>query len=331
MFMKPVVADIARRLLRRWDLHLVRGADLWRPMAQLEKQPPPLSSQPDRLRQNPFLLSSYGASVQALQAPFDFAVVMPTILRPTITDAIASVFDQDFVGRIQLIIGVDRPGGELRLVQQACQHIPPRHAVQVFYPGYSTSRRYGGLHPAWDGGVLRTVLSYLANSRYVAYLDDDNWFAPNHLSSLHAAIQGQDWAYTRRWFVHPRSRQPICEDLWESIGPLPQGTAVDPKGWVDPNCLALDKLACEAVLRWWSIPLRYTSRAMDADRNVFEILQSEFHGRATNQASVYYSMDEADEFRHPFRLAKIGADRYASAGAATALDYAVPASHRTAL
>ncbi len=30
------------------------------------------------------------------------------------------------------------------------------------------------------------MLSYLANSRYVAYLDDDNWWADDHLSAMHA-------------------------------------------------------------------------------------------------------------------------------------------------
>ena len=97
--------------------------------------------------------------------------------------------------------------------------IPRNHAVLFFYPGYSTSCRHGGLHPAWDGGVLRTLLSYLANSRYVAYLDDDNWWDGSHLESMRLALEGCEWAYARRWFIHPKSRRPICPDEWESIGP----------------------------------------------------------------------------------------------------------------
>ena len=68
--------------------------------------------------------------------------------------------------------------------------------------------RHGGLHPAYDGGVLRCVLTYLANSRYVAYLDDDNWWADNHLSSMLAAIKDHHWAYALRWFVHPDTSAP---------------------------------------------------------------------------------------------------------------------------
>ena len=159
---------------------------------------------------------------------------------------------------------------------------------------------------------MRTILSYLANSRYVAYLDDDNWYASHHLSSLHEAMRGYDWAYSLRWYVHPVSRRPICEDRWEAIGPVP--TAVDPDGWVDPICLALDKLACEAILRWWCIPQRNSPLAMDADRNVFRILRTEFRGCGTNNASVFYAIAESDRYRHPFRLEMIGAERYASAG-----------------
>lgn len=314
MSWKTRAATLANALLRRYDIRVVRGVDTWHPTTQLGKQPEAPELAPNDCGLESFFKSYIGEAVGALQRPFDFAVVMPTTLRPTIRDAIEAVFSQDLPGRVQLLIGVDSQGDDLKHVEQTCLKVPPRHAVHLFYPGYSTSRRHGGVHPAWDGGALRTVLSYLANSRYVAYLDDDNWYAHNHLSSLHEALRGQDWAYSLRWFVHPVSRQPICEDRWESLGPAPRGTAIDADGWVDPNCLAIDKIACESVLRWWSIPQRNSAYAKDADRNVFRILMQEFHGRGTNEATVFYTITESDEFRHPFRLKMIGTSRYASAG-----------------
>jgi hypothetical protein len=314
MSWKTRAATLANALLRRYDIRVVRGVDTWHPTTQLGTQPAPPESALNDRGFEPFFKSYIGEAVGALQRPFDFAVVMPTTLRSTIKDAIESVFSQNLPGRVQLLIGVDAPRDDLNFVEQACLRVPRHHAVHLFYPGYSTSRRHGGVHPAWDGGVLRTVLSYLANSRYVAYLDDDNWYAESHLSSLHEALRGQDWAFSLRWFVHPVSRQPICEDRWESFGPAPHGTAMDADGWVDPNCLAIDKIACESVLRWWSIPQRNSAYAMDADRNVFRILMTEFRGRGTNEATVFYTITESDEFRHPFRLKMIGAARYASAG-----------------
>src|ERR1700746_3605535 len=83
----------------------------------------------------------------------DVAVIMPTVLRKTITDSLRSVFRQDFAGRIHVLIGIDRPDGDIGLIEQACAERPSRCCVQVIYPGYSTSLRHGGLHPARDGGV----------------------------------------------------------------------------------------------------------------------------------------------------------------------------------
>ncbi|MDK9703746.1 MAG: tetratricopeptide repeat protein [Sulfuritalea sp.] len=248
-----------------------------------------------------------------LQTPFDVAVVMPTIGRECILEAVRSVYAQENVGRIQLLIGVDQPRGDFVRLHELLDAAPAHVTPCLFYPGYSTSQRHGGLHPAFDGGVLRTVLSYLANARHLAYLDDDNWWAPGHVRSLLSAVQGRDWAFALRWFVHPESRRPVCVDEWESVGP---GRGVFlPKfgGWVDPNCLLIDKLACEPVLRWWSIPLPDKAR-MAADRHVFAWLQKHSVPGETGQASVYYEMQPKDVL-HPRRLERIG-QRYAEAGRA---------------
>ncbi len=102
----------------------------------------------------------------------------------------------------------------------------------------------------------------------------------------------------------------VCEDIWESVGP---NAGTQPGGWVDPNCPAIDKLACEALLRWWSIPNRNSRRGTDADRNIFRILSSEFHGRSTSQRTAYYALSENDP-DNDLRLCRIGKERYRIAG-----------------
>jgi len=308
---KARAAGFADVWLRHFDVGLVRRSDLWRWSSQLGRQPQAHGISAVHPG-GPFLRVFSAQSAPMRQEPFDFAVIMPTTLRPTITDALRSIFEQDLSGSVQTLIGVDWSDGDPLLIEDACRDVPANHSVLFMYPGYSTSTRHGGLHPAWDGGVLRTVLCYLANSRRLAFLDDDNWWAPQHLSSMRKALNGYDWAYARRWFVHPRSRVPICEDVWESIGPG-QGIFAANGGWVDPNCLAFDKLACEAVLRWFSIPLRNSPKAMDADRNVLRILSTEFKGVATGETTVFYAVNEGDP-EQPSRLDRIGHDRYRSLG-----------------
>jgi len=218
------------------------------------------------------------------------AVVTPTVLRHSLLKAAQSVFAQQIDGRGQWLIGVDQPLGERTILSEIQAIKPANWDVLVFDPGYSTSVRRGGLHPAKDGGALRTILSYMANSRFVAYLDDDNWWSADHLPSLLTAIRGHEWAYSRRWFVDAESLQPLCEDQWESVGPGKGVFAEFRGGFVDPNTLLLDKLACEPVLRWWSIPLQNCPKGMSADRNVFDMLM-QFLGSATGKASCFYRLD----------------------------------------
>jgi hypothetical protein len=79
---------------------------------------------------------------------------------------------------------------------------------------------------------------------------------------------------------------------------------------VDPNCLALDKITCESVLRWWSIPLRNSLGAWDADRNIFRILSNEFNGRPSGQVSCYYALTEGDaEYARRMALIDGGGNR----------------------
>jgi len=245
----------------------------------------------------------------SLQQPFDAAVVMPTILRPEIAPALASIFAQRFPGRIQVLIGIDIARGDPSLVEAVCASRPANCVVQLYYPGYSTSGRHGGLGEAWDGGVLRTVLSYLANSRLVAYLDDDNWWHADHLRLQAEAIRHRDYAFSLRWFVHARTGRIVACDEWESVGP---GQGVYSGGFVDPNCLMINKARCADILPLWSRPLPGDAKAMSADRTVFNALAKNYQGGAVGQPTVFYRMDPKDVM-HDERM-KVMALLYANAG-----------------
>lgn len=230
---------------------------------------------------------------RVLQPPFDVAVVVPTVLRPDLARAIRSIYAQDFDGRVQILLGIDEILGDPALIGTLAAECPASMDFSWLDPGYSTSVRHGGLYPNRFSGALRTILTYLANSQRVAYLDDDNWWAPDHLSSLLAAVDGADWAYGQRWMVDPRTLGPICIDDWESVGPDRGMFAADLGGFVDTNSLLIDKLACEAVLPLWGRTL-FSNRADGEDRVVFHALRTRFRGRATGIASTYYLIDETD-------------------------------------
>lgn len=238
----------------------------------------------------------------SLQAPFDVAVVTPSVLRPALVRAIRSVVEQDFSGRIQMLVGVDKPSGSLDGLISGLGEVPPSRVVSFLDPGYSTSV----LHPGGDGGVLRCVLTYLANARFVAYLDDENWWAADHLSRLRRAIEGKAWAFAHRFFTHPKTGRVICRDDWESVGP-DRGVFEERGfgGWVDPNCLMIDKIVCEPVIRKWSIAMDGDPRGRAADRGVFQMLRQIPWGEV-DSATVFYQVDPEDAI-HAYRLLQMGA------------------------
>jgi hypothetical protein len=250
-------------------------------------------------------LRTFADETADMQRPFDVAVVIPTVLRPSLVAALESIFAQDFPGRIHVLVGVDHPTGDLALVEDACRNRPPNCAVQILYPGYSTSVRHGGLCPARDGGVLRCILTYLANSTLVAYLDDDNWWGVDHLRLLRAATDGRDWGYSLRWFVHPDTLRPICVDQWESVGP---GGGIFNERWggfVDPNCLMIDKTRCPEVPRLWNFPVPGDAKGMSADRRVFAALSRHEAVGVSGKATVFYRVDPSDGLQ-PVRLRHMG-------------------------
>ena len=245
-----------------------------------------------------------------LQEPMEAAVIIPTVLRPHLAQALRSVFAQKFSGRIHILVGIDSHQGDLAVIDEACAERPPNCAVQVFWPGFSTSQRHGGLTPPGDGGSLRCMLSFLANSAYVAYLDDDNWWGPDHLTQLRTAVETAQWGFALRWFVHPETRRPVCIDTWESVGPGEGMFKEQFGGFVDPSCLMINKLACPAAPLFWNFPL--SNDPMSADRNVFNHLSHQHKVAGTGQASVFYMLNKNDGL-HPMRVGIMG-EAYTQAG-----------------
>ncbi len=239
--------------------------------------------------------------------PFDAAVVIPTVGRQTLARAVRSVFEQRFSGTIQILIGVDVWRGEAGMLTALLEEAPSNCGVWVFDLGYSTASRHGGFTPAGTGGALRTILSYAAHSRLVAYLDDDNWWDADHLSSLTRAILGHDWAFSLRWFVDAETSKPLCVDRWESVGPGAGAFQKRFGGFVDPSCLMLDKVSCEGALPSWCRPLKGDGLGMSTDRTVFEYLRGK-RAAGTGQATAYYTLSASDP-NHPTRLAWIADSR----------------------
>jgi hypothetical protein len=145
-----------------------------------------------------------------------------------------------------------------------------------------------------DGGALRTILSYMANSRYVAYLDDDNHWTPSHLRLLRSAIDRKAYAFSHRMLTDELSGEPVALDVWDSVGPN-AGRFAEVGGFVDPSCLMVDKLALGPAIGRWA---ETASGAVEpsADSWFFRGLSGMPFGD-TGQVSVHYAVRETNVLR----------------------------------
>jgi hypothetical protein len=228
-------------------------------------------------------IGTYYPDAGEAQAPAAVAVVIPTILRPCIVTAVESVYRQTFSGRIQLMIGVDKAAGSAAELEAALARRPDHVSAIVLALPYSTSVRHGGVHPATDGGSLRSILSFMANTRYVAYLDDDNAWEPDHLAAVMQAIQGKAWAYSLRMLIDETTGQELGVDRWDSVGP-DAGRFAPEGGMVDPNCLLVDKVALARAFGRWS-----EGPGVASDRSFFAGIKHTPHGRV-DRATVRYGI-----------------------------------------
>lgn len=226
------------------------------------------------------------------QTPYAVTVVLQTTGRPSLLRAVRSVLQQDLAERVQLLIGVDTPFDTAELEVLVTARCPPRVDVSLFYPGYSTSRRHGGLSPNFYGGALRTILSYTANSPYVAYLDDDDWWGANHLATLLQAVAGKAWAFSRRWLVDEESGWPICPDEWDSVGPGKGINAERFGGFVSPSNLLISREAFHLFFPLWS--LAAFDDGSGEDRLVFNELR-QLPWADSETLSCFYSLRPAQQ------------------------------------
>jgi len=71
---------------------------------------------------DPFI-ATYADPRTNLQQTVDAAVVMPTIMRPEIEQALRSVFEQDYSARVQVLVGIGRLVTDLTPIHDACSHL----------------------------------------------------------------------------------------------------------------------------------------------------------------------------------------------------------------
>jgi len=138
------------------------------------------------------------------------AVVTPTIGAKTLSKCIQSVEAQTYENLTHYIFldGEEEHGDKIWNQLQGASKV-------------KTIRLQENIGKGWYGHRVYAACGYLVNADLICYLDEDNWFEPNHVEKLVERIKkGVDWAYSLRK-IHDKESNFVCEDNCESLGQWP--------------------------------------------------------------------------------------------------------------
>lgn len=231
---------------------------------------------------------------------YDASVIITTVCRESLKRAVRSIFRQNFSGTIQILIGVDVDlyGCAKTFQKLFLKECPKNIFLTWLQLPYSTSQRHGGPHSCFFGGSLRTALAFLANSETVIFLDDDDWFHPDHVGAVCEALKGNAWAFSYSIYADGNTGEGLCVDELESVGVGKGVFAEREGGFVRPSGLALNKLKVADCL--YALSMGMAPLGDGEDRILFALIKERPH-QCTERATVYYVIDPRDGM-HAARL-----------------------------
>jgi glycosyltransferase involved in cell wall biosynthesis len=168
-----------------------------------------------------------------------------------LANCLQSVQKQTFgdVEHLVVIDGEDRKPKATEILDTVLAGSKPRHVITL--PAATGKNN-------WNGHRIYGAASFLANTEFVCYLDEDNWFDPDHVESLVAAVRhtpGATWAFSLRKIVDAHG-QLIALDNCESLGHLHHVFDKPDDYHIDASCYLLSRTIAVAGSAVWYRPTR---------------------------------------------------------------------------
>ncbi len=216
---------------------------------------------------------------------------------PNLKKCIESVQEQTYA-LVKHLVVVD--GSEFNKRVDACiASLDDQRGIDVILLPYTTGKN------RWHGHRIYGAMPSIAMADYVCWLDEDNWFDPEHIESLISSVQSSQtvWSFALRRIVR-QSGEFIALDLCESLGNL-HPTFLSPGDFhIDTSCYLL---RCDTAIQLagvWNRTAR-SKEAIGPDRLLCRVLMEQFPtGRSTGRFTVNYSVGNtplsvtADFFAH---------------------------------
>lgn len=148
----------------------------------------------------------------------------------------------------------------------------------------------------YNGQRIYAAYPHLLNEDYILFLDEDNWYEPNHVESLVDTIEknNYDWAYSLRNICSENGKF-IVEDCCESIGEWPIFWSLDKpekQHIVDTSAYCFTRDFIKNTCHLWH------SGVWGEDRRYFNAIRSMSKFGTTGQHTMNYRLDDKIEQKY---------------------------------
>lgn len=197
-------------------------------------------------------------------------IIIPTTGNPIVFDAIKSAVSQTY-DNVKVYLVVD--GEEYSNI---FFNIKDHDKMVVYYLPENTGKN------GQNGHRIYSAFSFLINTDYICYLDQDCFYEPNHIEECVKLLEKQclDWCYSLRNIVN-HSGEFICQDNCEALGRYNPNFEYN---LVDTNCYFLKTQIAQLVSP-------YFIGTFGHDRRYWNVLENNFKNfNDTGKHTVNYRL-----------------------------------------
>lgn len=185
-------------------------------------------------------------------------VITPTTGALELKDAVESVRKQ--TREVEHLIIVD---GE-QFSEQTNKILKTTNSSKIVRMDLPFNTGSGGFY----GHRIMAAIGHLVNHDIILFLDQDNWYEPNHVESLVTEITKYnfDWSYSLRK-IYDKDKTYVADDNCESLGRWPV--------WVNPEAFLIDSSSYCFKTEFFRKVCHLWDHGWGADRRFYTIIKDQ--------------------------------------------------------
>lgn len=217
-------------------------------------------------------------------------VITPTVGSDKLKDAVLSVKNQTY-GNIKHLMVIDGPEYTYKVNKILLEETGLSTKMDTMFLPYNTGAN------GFYGHRIYAGVPHLINTDYIAFLDEDNWYEPNHIQTLVNKLESEnrDWVYSLRK-IYTKDKEFVADDCCESLGrwPIFWSIGKDPQYLVDTSAYLFKTNFLTQVCNHWH-------SGWGGDRRFFHILTKMMghdNYSTTGQHTLCYRLDDSIEKKY---------------------------------